>query len=289
VVGDKLRIHVTPKEGGFAPADVASEHKDYKYDLVVTLDTPEYGALGSLFSDHAEFFYARPVANIDHAPSNERFGNMNLVDITASSCCEAVYGLCAADGQHFLDPDMATCLLTGIISKTHSFKTATVTPRTLDIASRLMAAGARREDIVSNLYRTRSIAALKLWGRALARIKYDAELRTARTVLVRQDFIHAGAKEEDLTGVVEELIANSPEAEIIALIYEQDAAHAPSGVDSICAIVTSDTHGDVAGMFAALKPDGDRKIARLCFPGGAIVEAEKTVLEAIRTALKKKP
>lgn len=289
VAGDKLHIHIMPKEGAFAPSDVSSEHSDFKYDLIIALDTQEYGGLGAMFTDHAEFFYGKPVVNIDHEPSNERYGNMNLVDVTATSCCEAVYGLCAASGEHFLDAETATCLLTGIISKTHSFKTSSVTPRTLDIASELVAAGARRDDIITNLYRTRSIATLKLWGRALARIKFDPETKTAWSVLVRQDFIHAGATEEHLSDVIGELMMNSPEAHIVSLIYEQDAKDAPGGVASICALVSSESHGNVAGMFTALKPEGDRKTARLCFPETSILDAERQVLTAIRVALGKVP
>lgn len=294
VQGDKLKIHVTPKQGGFAPTDVSAEHKDYKYDLVVAIDTPDYQSLGGLFTDHADFFYARPVANIDHDPANERYGNLNLVDVTAASCCEAVYGLCAADGQHFLDPDTATCLLAGIISKTKSFKTPSVSPRTLDIASQLMAAGARRGDIVANLYRTRTIAALKLWGRALARLKHDAATRTAWTVLVRQDFAHAGAKESDLAGVVEELIMNAPEAEVVALIYEHEPSVATGATTDgqamtapvVRALIATETHPNALALVSALKPEGDRRTARVQMSGTGIVDAEKAVIETIRTAVR---
>lgn len=286
--GDKLRVHVAPKAGGrYEGKDVTTAASDFKYDLIITLDTPDYGALGSLFSSNADFFYGRPTVNIDHDPSNEQYGNLNCVDITATSCAEVLHGLLKSTGEHFLDEEVATCLLAGIISKTRSFKTATVTPKTLDIASELVAAGARRDEIVQSLYRTRSIATLKLWGRALARLKFDPVTKTAWSMLVRQDFIHAGAAERDLGGVIEELMMNSPEAEIIGLLYEQASLTEPSTTAGICALISTEKHTNALGLVSGLKPEGDRRTARLCFPNTSILDAEKTVFAAIRRSLGK--
>ncbi len=287
VEGDKLRIYVTPKAGRYETKDVTSAMSEFKYDLVIVVDSPDYGSLGSLFSQNTEFFYNKPVINIDHDSANEQFGNMNYVDITATSCAEVVHALLKSTGEHFLDEEIATYLLAGIISKTRSFKSASVTPRTLDIASELVAAGGKRDEVVQNLYRTRSIATLKLWGRALARLKFDPVSKMAWSVLVRQDFIHAGAEEADLTDVIEELMMNSPESEIVGLLYEQDATTAPGNVAGICVLVSTEKHASALGLVSALRPEGDRRTARLCFPNISIVEAEKMVLGTIQKSLGK--
>lgn len=284
VAGDKLNIHVTPKEGRFEAKDVTTSASDFKYDLVISVDSPDYGSLGALFSENSEFFYARPTVNVDHDASNEQYGNMNYVDIAATSCAEVVYDLLKASGEHFLDEDVATCLLAGIISKTRSFKTATVTPKALEISSALVAAGGRREEVVQNLYRTRSIATLKLWGRALSRLKFEPVTKTAWALLVRQDFVHSGAGEEHLPDVIDELMMNSPEAEIVGLLYEQEPA---GGAAGICALVSTEKHASAMNLVAGLKPDGTRSLARLCFPGMGILEAEKAVLGAIHKSLGK--
>ncbi len=287
VEGDKLRIHVTPKIGRYDHKDISSATTDFKYDLVIAVDSPDYGSLGSLFSQNTEFFYNRPVMNIDHDPANEQFGNMNYVDITATSCAEVIHTILKSTGEHFLDEEIATYLLTGIISKTRSFKSVSVTPRTLDIASELVAAGGRRDEIVQSLYRTRSIATLKLWGRALARLKFDPVTKIAWSVLVRQDFIHAGAEEADLADVIDELMMNSPESEIVGLLYEQDTAVAPGKIAGICALISTEKHASALGLVSTLKPEGDRRTARLCFPNTSILDAEKTVLSTIQRSLGK--
>lgn len=285
--GDKLRISITPKAGQFEGRDVATASADFKYDLIIAIDSPDYASLGNLFSSNTEFFYHRPTINIDHEPSNEQYGNVNVVDITATSAAEVVYSLLAGTGEHFLTEQVATCLLAGMISKTRSFKTASVTPRTLDIASQLVSAGARREEIVQNLFRTRSISTLKLWGRALARLKFDPATKTAWTLLVRQDFIHAGAEEQFLPDVIDELIMNSPEAEVVALLYEQESSVEKGKVAGICSLVATEKHSSALSLMAGLKPEGNRKVARVCFLETSMIEAERSTLAAIAKALGK--
>ncbi|MFA6603930.1 MAG: DHH family phosphoesterase [Patescibacteria group bacterium] len=284
---DKLRIYINPKAGQFAAADLTTATSDFKYDLIIAVDTPDYHSLGALFDLNTDFFYHRPTVNIDHDPANEHYGNLNAVDIAATSTSEVIYSLLKSAGEHFLDPDTATCLLAGMISKTRSFKTPTVTPRTLEIAAELVAAGARRDEIVQNLYRTRSLATLKLWGRALARLKYDGAARFAWTLLVRPDFVHAGAGEEFLPDVIEELMMNSPEAEIFGVLYEQDAPADKSRPAGICALVSSEKYSNALGLVSSLKPEGTRRLARLCFPAANLIDAEKAVLGSIYKSLGK--
>lgn len=287
VQGDKLRIFVTPKSGVFEDKDVSTRSAEYKYDLIVTVDTPDLVSLGALFERHSDLFYAVPTVNVDSDAGNEQHGNINLVDITATSCAEIVHRLFKDAGEHVLDEDVSTCLLAGLISKTRSFKTPTVTPITLGYASELVSAGARRDEIVQNLYRTRSLSTLKLWGRALARLKYDPATRTTWSVLVRQDFVHAGADEEHLPDVIDELIMNSPDADIIGLIYEQGSKEEVGTVAGVCALVSTEKHADALGLVAPLRPEGHRRMARVTFPGGNILEAERSVLSTIARALGK--
>lgn len=284
--GNKLHVHVTPKHGGrFEAKDVTTSVTEFKYDCVICVDTPDFASLGALFRTNSELFYNRPTLNIDHDAGNEQYGNVNAVDIAATSTTECVYNLLKATGEHFLTPDIATALLTGIVSKTRSFKTPNVTPRTLDAASALVAAGAKRDVIVQSLYRTRSISTLKLWGRALARLKYDPTLKMTWTLLSRQDFMHAGATEEHLADVIDELMSNTPDAEIIGLLYEQEADKAPTNVAGICALVSTEKHADALGLVAGLKPEGSRRLARVCFPQTNIVEAERTIVQSIAQSL----
>lgn len=217
---DRLRIHLTPKDGYYEPRDVTTDGGTFAYDLILTLDVISLQHLGSLYEQNTEFFYRTPLLNIDHRSSNTRFGQTNLVDVVASSVSEIVFELIKSIGFELLDEHIATNLLAGIISKTKIFQAQTVTPRSLAIASHLMTAGARRGEIIRHLYQTKSLAALKLWGRALAKLhttKQDAILWSS----ISQDDLRAtNAAPEEAPGVIDELMVNAPRARIVVLFIE---------------------------------------------------------------------
>ncbi|MFH1047318.1 MAG: hypothetical protein V1738_03365 [Patescibacteria group bacterium] len=283
VENGRLNIHVTPKTGQFQSKDVTSRSAEFKYDLIFTVGTPDLGSLGRIFSGQSDLFYKCPIINIDHDAQNENYGNINAVDITATSTAEIIHRVLAHSSRP--DEDTATMLLTGIIAATRSFRSPQVTPHTLDLAAELVAAGGRREEVVQNLYKTRTLSTLKLWGRALARLKHDPEIKMAWSLLVRQDFVHSGSSEDCLSDVMNELMITAPEAEIVGLIYESsDANGTPAG---ICAVVTSERHADALGLVPDLRPEGHRREARICFPEGSIQDAERTILNSIRKSLGK--
>ena len=166
-------------------------------------------------------FYNTPIINIDHTSDNEHFGQINCVDMTATSVSEILYGLYNEIDTTIIDDTVSTYLLTGIISKTHSFKDPLLTPKTLTIASQLMTSGAKREEIVQQLYHTKTLSILKLWGRALARLEWDSDNSLVWTKLLKSDFSHCNTNEESLPDIIHELIAYSPQAKTIILFYEQ--------------------------------------------------------------------
>lgn len=219
--GSHLEIYVLPEAGIFVPEDVSFNNSDYRFDLIITLDAPDLEALGEIYAAQPEFFFNTPVINIDHNLNNENYGQMNLVSLTKTSVCEIIFSLIKKIDETAFDNQLATALLTGIISKTQSFKAARMSPETLQSASELMTLGADRERIVQNLYRTKTLSVLRLWGRVLARLHYEANLKLVWSSLPQADFVKCGASQDDIRGVVEELIANSPQAEIVLVIYEQ--------------------------------------------------------------------
>ena len=208
IADDKLNIFITPKSGFFDPRDISTSVSKFEYDLIFVLDSPDLESLGKLYDDNTEFFYHTPIVNIDHKPTNENFGQINLIDLVATSTSEIIFELVKEYKENIMDEYIATSMLAGIISKTKSFQSASVTPKSLAVASHLIEQGARRDEIIKNLYRTKSISSLKLWGRALARLRTDFDGRVVWTLLNREDFNRSEASWKDLEGVVDELIIN---------------------------------------------------------------------------------
>ena len=271
----KLNVYVTPKNGFFEERDISTSSGGFAYDMIFTLSTPDIDSLGKIYEDNREFSYHKPIVNIDHDPENEYFGQINLVDLTATSTSEIVFELLKDYREELIDEHIATNLMTGIISKTKSFQSPQVTPRTLSIASHLIASGARREEIVKNLYRTKSISTLKLWGRALARLRTDVNNRVVWTALNKEDFERSGAKENDLRGVIDELIINTPEAKIVLILFEK-------GDGDVHGIVSTEEKIDALQILKEFNPKGSKDFTEFVLKNHTLAEAEKVTLENLR-------
>lgn len=278
VIDDKLHIFLQPRSGTWSKEDIDFSASTYRHDLIICVGAKNLEACAHVFEDHPDFFYRTPIINIDHTPHNEHFGHVNLVDMTASAIGEVCHDWVDGVVPELMDETMATQFLTGMIAKTKSFRSPNVTPKTLQVASSLMAKGAKREHIVHHLYRTRSVETLRLWGRALARLKADPEKNVVWTLLSQQDFLHAGTNEEALSGVVEELISSSPTAKIAVLLYE-DAEHHTS------AIVHTTRPYDAIVLCMPFKPAGTHEEARLYFPDKRLVEAEQQLIEHLKQSI----
>lgn len=276
----KLFVYLSPKQGFWNERDVRTRTSNYRYDLIICVGSPDYESCAQLYTDNPDFFFRTPVINIDHTPENEHYGQMNIVDLTASACGEVCHDLIERIEPGLIDEETATAFLTGMIAKTKSFKTKNVTPKTLQTASKLMAKGAKRDDIVARLYRTRSVQTLRLWGRALARLKADPEAKIVWTMLSQQDFMHAGTEEEHLPDVIDELIASSPDARVVALIYEDIEKN-------ICAIIRAERPLDAIQLSRGFSSAGTREEVRLCFPKKTIVQVEQELVQHLIKQLKK--
>ena len=274
-----LDFIISPRSGFFNEKDISTSSSGFKYDLIIALDAPDLESLGDVYNNDTEFFYNTPIVNIDHNPNNENFGQINRVDLTSTSVAETVYVFIKdVWGKDSINEGVATCFLAGMVSKTRSFKTPAVTPRALEIAGELVSLGARREDIIKNLYRSRSLGTLKLWGVVLARLKDDVEHGIVWSYLKQDDFQKVAAGENDLEGVVDELIVNAPETKVIVLFYEKEP-------QKICCLVACDLNLNALYLSRAFEVKGSKNMVRFCLENMSIEEAQKTVLDKIKQSL----
>jgi phosphoesterase RecJ-like protein len=95
------------------------------YDVAVVVDQSQLNRAGK----HEPLVRAaRKILQIDHHVLMEPFADVALVDTRAAATAELVYRLL----RHMrlpMTPEVATCLLTGIVTDTFSFKFPNTTPR----------------------------------------------------------------------------------------------------------------------------------------------------------------
>jgi phosphoesterase RecJ-like protein len=285
VEGDRLNFIIIPKNGFFTHSDITSHSGDFKYDLVITVGSPDLESLGMIYEQNTEFFYKTTVVNIDHEPGNEAFGQVNLVDLTAVSNAEIIYSLISRYDGNLIDPDIASCLLSGMIIKTKGFKAPIITPQSLAVSAKLIELGARREEIMNNLYRSRSLSSLKLWGRVLARLSSSQGDALVWSVLTQADFTKTGADEQDLFEVIDELIINIPQAKVVVLIHELTA---PDGSGQTKALIYSTRNIDSLYLAKEYNPTGTKHLASVLLHGN-LQSASNELISNIENQLRKIP
>lgn len=221
VKDDFLNIVISPKETSFQSEDVILEKGGFKYDLIIVLDTSDVDKLDKIYDNNTELFFEIPVLNIDHHVGNEHFGTANVVDITSTSTAEILVALIEALGIK-ISEEAATCLLTGIIADTGSFKKQNTTPKSLTVSAQLLAAGAKKQEIVDNLYKTKYINTLKLWGKLLSKLEHEKEDRFLWSIVDYKDFSDLDATIEDVKEVMDELVSNTSGVDLALLLTEYE-------------------------------------------------------------------
>jgi len=278
---NNIKFVITPNEGSFTDEDISSYSSSFIYDLIISLDSPDFDSLGKIYEKNTDFFYKTPLINIDHSPSNEEHGQINLIDLTAVSTSEILFENIKKYDESLLDDKIATCLLAGMISKTKSFKTNNITPRALANSANLISAGANRELIVNKLYRSRPFGVLKLWGRVLARLTSTHNQQIIYSLISLNDFQTTQTKAENITDVIEELIVNIPEAKAVIIIYETKNEN---GKTSSKGLIYSIKTIDSLSLLKEFNPVGNKTIAIASFPN-SITETEKIVKKTVEKRL----
>lgn len=225
---NRVMIVMTPENGRLRPEDVRLEPGSYDIDLIIVLDCNSIDRLGDFYNQHAPLFYETPLINIDHHADNEQFGTVNWVDVTATSTAEILVSLFEALSRDtsLIDGEVATALLTGIITDTGSFKNMNTTPKSLTVAAQLVAAGARQQEIIQQLFKVKPISTLKLWGRALAKIQERPDLRIIWTSVTKRDLEEVGADPSETKGLVDELLKTAQGVALVFVLKEMpDGVH----------------------------------------------------------------
>ncbi|MEI6221683.1 MAG: bifunctional oligoribonuclease/PAP phosphatase NrnA [bacterium] len=190
------------------------------FDLFVFLDCADIETLSGFYPRYKTFFETKLTINIDHHPSNKLYAIENVVDKSKAATALLVYDL-LQEMKIRIDPEIATCLLTGIITDTGGFQHSNTSPETLSVASDLTDKGANLEKIVNAVFKSKSLTTLRLWGKALSRISLDKEKNLVWSSVTKEDISELGASYDDLSGVIS-FMFGIPEAKVAILLAERE-------------------------------------------------------------------
>jgi phosphoesterase RecJ-like protein len=218
---NELRIFITPEKGSIDPRDFSFIPARFKYDLAITLDCSDKEKVGKIYEENPDIFYEVPVVNIDHKSENENFGQINIVDVTAGSTSEVLADILEKIDPNFIDEKIAQCLLTGIIDATNSFQKKNTTPRALHMAAALMTKGADQQTIIRYLYKTQPLHLLKLWGKIMAKLNWEDELKLVWAPVFLEDFVQSRSSAKDVPFILDKIKENYSLGKIFMIVYNE--------------------------------------------------------------------
>lgn len=172
-----------------------------KADLIFTLDFNALNRIGDM-EESVSTSKAIKIM-IDHHQQPDDYASYMYSDVSMSSTCEMVYNFIEMlEDYHKINRDIATCLYTGIMTDTGSFRFPSTTSATHQIIGKLIQKGANNSEIHNQIYDTNSYARLQLLGRALSNLKVIPEYRTAYITLSQEELNTFDFKKGDTEGFV---------------------------------------------------------------------------------------
>lgn len=197
-----LNESTIPERYHFLPGieGVAKRFDPADFDLVCVLDCGELNRVGDSFTKAVGEF--SPLINIDHHITNDLFGTLNIVEVKACSTSELVFDLlCAA--KITINKEIATCLYAGICGDTGSFRYASTSKRSFEIASELTSFGAVPHQIADAVYGNKPLAQVKLESLALAQLTMHEQGKICEVIVTQEMYEQCGASVDDTEFLVE--------------------------------------------------------------------------------------
>jgi bifunctional oligoribonuclease and PAP phosphatase NrnA len=158
------------------------------------------------------------IVNVDHHPSNSRFGDLNVIEPDAAAVGQMVMEML----DHFSYPittTMAANLYVALLTDTGGFRHENTTPRALEDAARLARLGADPGKIATMVYKMRPETTLKLNGLALATMRVELDGRLAWAKVTRRMLKEANAVMAESEGIIDTL--NSIAGLELAILFKE--------------------------------------------------------------------
>ena len=170
-------------------------------DLLFTLDFNALHRTGEM--EHELVKLTAPFILIDHHEAPADYAAVTFSDTKYGSTCEMIFDFIESIGDiQLLDKTIATCLYTGIVTDSGSFKFPKTTGKTHRIVAQLIDIGIDNSKIHDLLFTNNSYESLQLLGRALQNLKVLKNHKTSYITLSQAELERFHFKKGDTEGIV---------------------------------------------------------------------------------------
>ncbi len=200
----------------FVPA-IANVHNAlpaWKPELTVFVDC------GSVRRVSDEFAPVGTILNIDHHLTNDRFGDINYIDIEACAVGEQIFRI-MGELHVPLTPEIATSLYLSILTDTGGFRYSNTSARAFRIAGELVDAGADAALISQEAFESRGKGELALMARVLSNLHYECGDVMVWSELNWNDYLECGGRESEPEGLASDM-RGVRGVEVSCLLHENE-------------------------------------------------------------------
>ena len=266
-MGKKVEVLMNeyPANFSFLPGieSIKKEASFEKYDMAIVVDCPD---INRVCKEYIPYFEKSKVtAEFDHHTKNTMFADYNIVNHVAPACAQIL----VSSFQYLnieITRDIATNLLTGIITDTGGFKNSGITEETFEFAGWALTKGVNVPTVYreSMLVTTRSkFEAEKL---AMQRLEFFEDGKVAFTYITKEDEEKIGIESGDHDGIVE-IGRNIKGVEVSVFLYpKEDESYKCSlrsndyiNVADVCMMFGGGGHIKAAGCTIEMKLEDAKK------------------------------
>jgi bifunctional oligoribonuclease and PAP phosphatase NrnA len=210
------------------------------YDLTIAVDCADHTRAGDVFEG-----LGQPGINIDHHITNDNFAEINLIEVGQAATCAILFDHLTEWGLA-LTYDIASALLTGIITDTLGFRTTSTTPHVLRQAADLLETGVDMSELYMRGLVRKSFNAARYWGAGLSSLQHLDGITWATLKL----------EDRQVSGY-----STNDDADLINMLSAVDDS-------SVAIIFVEQHHGKVKISWRAQKPGLDVAAVAQQFGGG---------------------
>jgi len=250
--------------------DIKTEIGSFGPDILFCLDYGDFKRL-NLPEDIIKSDFSN-VITIDHHVASDQKGGIKIIEPHFSSTSEIVYHWLKYKNID-INKEIATCLLTGIISDSGGFRHVSTSAGTLGIVSELLLTGVSLNKIVrQTMTFGEPLNFSKAWGSVLSRSRVDENTKLAYSSISFNDLNKLGVSLMDFDGITNLVSTASPINLGLFLVEYKE--------NKIKGSLRSEPHGgrDVVKIAKALGGGGH--------PYAAGFEQEGTIDETLQKVLK---
>lgn len=203
---------------------IITEPKKTNYDMAIAVDCANLERISRIYRELFE--KATVKVQIDHHNKNTMFGDYNIVNPVSPSCTQVL-----ASNFEYLDieitKDIASCIMTGIITDTCGFSIPETSSESFEFASMALNKGVNVSKIYRESFNKISRARFEIQKLATDRLEFLQDGKIAYTYITKEDEKKTGTKTGDLATIVE-IGKNIEGVEISIFIYEREKGYKAS-------------------------------------------------------------